>query len=167
MIYFGIIKSLSVPISESEILSLLKSDNQTVRIFGIKLIRFLGRVDCLESLTTLYPNATDSEKLEILCAYDAFNAVGDLEQVHQALYSENTELCLQAIHCLKNLGNTHSQALLLERLLVLKAFEFKKQILTTLYTLNKEHFYEMVSDMVDEETKKIFRHLEDPVLSYV
>ncbi len=166
MIYLRIIKYISQK-EMVKIIYLLESENESVRIFGIKLVRYLGRVDTIEKLSEMYSTSNNSEKLEILKCYDAFNAVHYLEQVHHAMFSEDAALCLGAINTLKNLGNVQSQGLLLDRLTDLPGFEFKKAILSCLHTLDKTTLYELMEGKIDKDYNKIYMHLEDPVLTYV
>jgi hypothetical protein len=166
MIYLRIIKYLALQ-DRVKIIYLMESENESVRIFGIKLVRYLGRMDRILKLSEMFPTATNLEKVEILKGYDAFNAVHHLDQVHHALFSEDHNVCLCAIKTLQNLGNVTSQALLMERLEVLQEFKFKKAILTSLFFLNKSSFYEIIQGKNDEELTKIQMHLEDPILTYV
>ncbi len=166
MIYLRIIKFLTIR-DTVKIIFLLESENESVRIFGIKLVRYLGRLDRILKLSEMFPSAGNAEKVEILKSYNALNAVHHIEQVHDALFSEDPYVSLCAIKTLENLGNDHSQALLMEKLRGLMDFEFKKAILTSLYTLNKTAFYDIIAGDRDEEVDKICLHLEDPVLTHV
>lgn len=166
MKYLRIIKFLSTQ-DLVKIIYLLESDNVSVRIFGIRLVRYLGRVDWIAKLSEMYPTASLSEKVEILRSFNALNAESELNHVHNALYSDQEELCLIAAQTLENIGDENSQALLIQRLGMIQSFVLEKAILTSLATLNKDVFLNFVSTSTKASYLKIKNHLLDPVLSNV
>ncbi|ERM81584.1 hypothetical protein P872_20065 [Rhodonellum psychrophilum GCM71 = DSM 17998] len=166
MIYLRIIKFLTSQ-KVVKIENLFDSENESVRIFGIKLVKIMGKMEAIKSLSGIFYKAGDFEKIQILKTYDALNAESELEQIHHALFSDSHALRIQAMVVLKNLGDIQSQALLIERFAVLTDFESKKAIMDTMYTLNKDNFHEMTKGVEEEEVIRICQHLEDPILTHV
>lgn len=166
MKYLRIIKFLSTQ-DIVKIIFLLESENVSVRIFGIRLVRYLGRVDRIAKLSEMYPSASLSEKIEILKSFNALSAVSEIDHVHNALYSDQESLCLMAIDTLKNIGNKNSQILLIQRLEMIKGFVLEKEILTAIKALNNEAFVNVVESSEKPSYARINNHLQDPILNHV
>lgn len=166
MIYLRIIKYLSSK-DVVKIIYLMESENPSVRIFGIKLVRYLGRMDRIAKLAEMYPAASEEEKIEILKGFNSLGAQTELDHVHQSLFSNKERLCLQAIKTLKNIGDEKSELLLQERLKSVDSFVLQKEILSALVKLNKDSFDQFVMDESNETFIAIQNHLQDPLLSDV
>ncbi len=146
---------------------LFESSNQSVRIYGYKLVRYLGLFEYLEKLKSIYPNAELEEKIEILNAYDAFSFEDAIDQIHADVFTDNPTLFIAIVKVLKNIGTTVSQAVLIERLATISDFEMKKCVLEAIYCLNPLNISEVFGNSEDLEIQRICNHLQDPILSNV
>lgn len=146
---------------------LFESPNKSVRIYGFKLVRYLGLFEYVEVLKSIYPTASIEEKIEILNVYDAFSYEAGIEQIHKDIFTEDHLLFFALVKVLKNIGTPVSQAVLVERLGTITDFDKKKCILEAIFCLNPLTITEVFGASEDEEIQRIAHHLQDPVLSYV
>ena len=146
---------------------LFESENESVRLFGIKLVRYLGLVDRLPLLQEKYNASSINEKIEILKCYDVFNHLEGLDDVYRDLFTKDKALLLVAVKVLKNLGSEVSTVILLERLKKTQDFESKMKILEAIYTLNPDYLDIDFLNNQDDETIRIIEHLKDPILNHV
>lgn len=146
---------------------LFESENESVRVFGIKLVRYLGLVDRLSILQKIYGTASINEKIEILKCYDNFNHVDGLEDIHKDLSTSDKTLFLNVIKVLKNLGSEESQIFLMEWFKKTKDFECRLKILDAVNSLNPDLITILDVPNGDDQVKQILAHLKDPLLSHV
>jgi hypothetical protein len=146
---------------------LFESENESVRVFGIKLVRYLGLVDRLSILQQMYGTASINEKIEILKCYDNFNHVDGLEDLHNDLDTTDKTLFLNVVKVLKNLGSALSQIILMERFKKTKDFECRLKILDAVNSLNPDLITILDVPSSDDQVKQILAHLKDPILSHV
>ena len=166
MKYYRIIKFINSQ-GKVQVNLLFESENETVRVFGIKLVRYLGLVDRLPLLQKMYESATINEKIEILKCYDNFNHLDGLDDVYKDLFTKDKALLLNAVMVLKNLGSEVSTLILLERLKKTDDFESKMKILEAVNALNPELVVEGYLTENDEDIKILIAHIKDPLLSHV
>lgn len=153
-------KSLNIPI-------LFSSQNQSVREFGIKLVRMLGRMDLIEELHKINEQVVEEEKIELVKTYDVLGAHMEVEFINQCMTSENQELQKEAIKCAGNLGDEESERILLSLLSENPDFVTKKVLLISLFKLNKQSFEAFILNHPNPENFAIQAHLLDPVLNHV
>ncbi|WP_194974430.1 hypothetical protein [Aquiflexum lacus] len=146
---------------------LFESENESVRVFGIKLVRHLGLVDKLSILQQMYGTASINEKIEILKCYDNFNHVDGLEDVYKDLNTSDKALFLNIVKVLKNLGSEVSQIILMEWFKKTKDFECRLKILDAVNSLNPDLIAILDETKGDDQVKQILAHLKDPILSHV
>lgn len=166
MNYFRIIKYLNHK-GNVEVNLLFESQNESVRVFGIKLVRYLGLVDRLSILQEMYGSASINEKIEILKCYNNFNYVDGLEDIHKDMGTSDKALLLNIVEVLKNLGSEISQILLMEYFKKTKDFECRLKILEAVNSLNPDLVTLKDFPNKDEEVDLILAHLKDPILSHV
>jgi hypothetical protein len=166
MNYYRIIKYLSYK-GNVEVNLLFESQNESVRVFGIKLVRYLGLVDRLSILQEMYGSASINEKIEILKCYNNFNHVEGLEDIHKDLETSDKTLFLNIVKVLKNLGSEISQTLLIECFEKNMDFECRLKILEAVNYLNPDLVTLRDFSNKDEEVDLILAHIKDPILSHV
>lgn len=166
MNYYRIIKYLNSK-GNVEVNLLFESKNESVRVFGIKLVRYLGLVDRLSILQKMYGSASTNEKIEILKCYDNFNHVDGLEDLHKDLGTSDKILFLNIVKVLKNLGSELSQTVLMEWFAKIQDFESRLQILEAVNSLNPAMISSGELTNENEIPKIMISHLQDPILSHV
>lgn len=147
---------------------LFESENETVRLFAIKLVRQLGRLDLMDSLSSLTKNATDQEKVELLKTYAAFGAHMELSFVHECLNSFSSEVFQEAISAAAILGDD-STILRLSRILNSRQLSFGqlKLILFAMREIDFESFDQAIQNTDSIDIQNIGKHLKDPLLKNV
>lgn len=166
MNYLRIIKFL-YPNKELHMKSLFESENQSVRLFGYKLVRLIGLVDFLEDLEKLAPNASDEEKIEIIKTYEVLGAHMQADFVNDCLLSENPKLQQAAAQAIGEIGNKESVTILENLLKSQPEFRLKMILLKSLQNLDSNQFEKFTSIQIDFDTQRIKRHLLDPLLRHV
>jgi hypothetical protein len=167
MVYFRIIKFINNSNEKVRVDYLFESKNESVRIFGYKLVRYLGLFELLEIISIKYKQASIAEKIEMIKCFDAFSYQDSLDLLHRDLSTSDRELFLGIVSVLQNIGNPISEVVLLERLNLGLDFESKKAVMKTLNTLSPEVLDTWNMRSNDLESHQIFDHLMDPVLSNV
>jgi len=166
MNYLRIIKFMYLQ-KELQMLSLFESENQSVRLFGYKLVRLLGRFDLLENIEKNAPSASEEEKIEIIKTFEALGTHLQADFVNSCLQSENPNLQKAAVQAVGIIGNEES-ILILESLLKYQPdFPLKMVLLKSLQRLDPSRFEKFTSIQTDFDTQRIARHLSDPLLSHV
>lgn len=167
MVYFRIIKFINNSQEKVRVDLLFESKNESVRVFGYKLVRYLGLFELLEILINKYKNATIPEKLEMIKCFDVFSFQDCLNHLHRDLSTADKGLFLGIVAVLQNIGNPISEVILLEKLKNGLDFESKKAVMQALNVLNPDVLGEWTRQADDMEVYQIFNHLTDPVLSHV
>ncbi len=147
---------------------LFDSSNQSVRLFGYKLVRMLGRFDLLEKLSERAPQSNDVEKIEILQTYNSLGAHMEVDFINSCLKSANPDVLKEALDAAASLGDEHSKELI-SKLLSREeiTYKIKKQALTALLELDADQFENMVASSPDLEIVALGKHLADPLLKNV
>lgn len=166
MNYLRIIKFLHLQ-KELQMLSLFESENQSVRLFGYKLVRLIGRFDFLENLEKNAPNASDEEKIEIIKTYESLGAHMQADFVNDCLQSENPGLQQAAVQAVGVIGNEESIHILENLLKDQPEFPLKMVLLRSLQNLDLNRFEIFTNIQTDFDTQRIKRHLLDPLLRRV
>ncbi|MDF2157808.1 hypothetical protein [Algoriphagus sp. CAU 1675] len=166
MTYFRIIKFVHSS-KELEIDQLFSSENQSVRAFGIKLVRMLGRVDLLQNMRDIIPIATEEEKLELLRAYQALGVHTEVDFINQSMKSPILSIQEEAIQVAGALGNKASVEIIEELLKKDPDFNLKKLLLKSLFQLDKDEFEVFVKANEEADIQAIRAHILDPILQNV
>ena len=166
MNYLRIIKFL-YPNKELQMLSLFESENQSVRLFGYKLVRLIGRVDLLENLEKSATNAPDDEKIEIIKTYADLGAYMQADFLNKCLLSENPKLQQAAAQAIGVIGNNESVPIIENLLKSQPDFPMKMILLKSLQKLDSDQFEKFTRIQTDFDTQRIKRHLLDPLLNHV
>ncbi|MBN3519128.1 hypothetical protein JYB62_03860 [Algoriphagus lutimaris] len=166
MNYLRIIKYLQIQKSLN-IDTLFYGENQTIRLFGYKLVRMLGRVDLIGQLAEIAPNVDDVEKIEILKTYKIIGIHTEATFVNQCLRSENPELVVAAAKASGVIGDQVSAHILIELLNDQPSFQLKMLFLDNLMKLDQTMYQEYISKSNDLELNQIHAHLIDPLLQHV
>jgi hypothetical protein len=167
MVYFRIIKFINNSQQKVRVDFLFESKNESVRVFGYKLVRYLGLFELLELLMEKYKGASIAEKSEMLKCFDSFSYQESLDILHRDLNTPDKGLFLGVVSVLQNIGNPISEVILLEKLKSGLDFESKKAVMQTLNALNPDVLAEWARKSNNQEVNQIFEHLMDPVLSHV
>lgn len=166
MNYLRIIKFLHIQKS-IQIETLFESENQTIRLFGYKLVRMLGRVDLLEKLAKLAPKVSDIEKIEILKTYQIIGIHTESTFINKCLRSDNIDLVLAAAKASGQVGDQVSAHILIELLNESPNFNLKLIYLENLQMLDQTMYQQYVAISDDTELNQINAHLLDPLLQHV
>ncbi|MBN7810633.1 hypothetical protein J0A68_06690 [Algoriphagus sp. H41] len=166
MNYLRIIRFVS-PQKDLKLGILFDSKNRSIRLFGIKLVRILGRVDMIEKLSALAGGVSDEEKIEILETYAALGAYMESAFVNECLRSENPSLSLAAAKAAAVVGDAESAEILLELVQSETVFRNKLAYLKGLYGLDAARFAEFTSSDSHPELQDIRDHILDPMLQNV
>lgn len=166
MNFLRIIKFL-YPQKELKMLSLFDSENQSVRLFGYKLVRLIGRFDLLVNLEKNAPNASDEEKIEILKTYETLGAHMQVDFVNSCMESENPDLQEAAIQAAGVIGNEKSISILEKLWKSQPEFQLKMILLKSLQNLDSNRFKIFTEIDTDIDTTRIKNHLSDPLLRHV
>jgi hypothetical protein len=146
---------------------LFDSENLSVRLFGYKLVRMVGRVDLVEKIGLIANTAADEEKVEILKTIDSLGVPGYTNLINLSMRSTNPKLATQAIKVAGSLGDKSSEEVILELLKSGSSFQIKMALMEGLKNLNLESFENLVVISQDPEEKEICNHLTDTLLSHV
>ena len=147
---------------------LFQSQNPTIRIFGVRLIRMLGRVDLIGHLNGVCNTASEEERLEILETFEVLGAHMEIYFINNCLQSESEKVAFYAAKAAASLGDTDSVEIIFKRLSSGQhSFKLKKQLLRALYSLDKSRFDQITLGKVDPTTVQLRAHILDPMLSYV
>ncbi|MBN3582122.1 hypothetical protein JYB64_06965 [Algoriphagus aestuarii] len=166
MNYLRIIKYLHIQKS-LDLTPLFEGKNQTVRLFGYKLVRLLGRIELVEKLAEMAPKVPDIEKIEILKTYEVIGINSEAFFINQCLRSDNEDLLNVAIRVSGTIGDQASAHILIELLDENPDFNTRKLLLDNLKKLDETMYNEYVVKNQDEDTIRINTHLLDPLLQHV
>ncbi|SIN75673.1 hypothetical protein [Algoriphagus halophilus] len=166
MNYLRIIKYLHIQKS-LKIDTLFYGENQTIRLFGYKLVRMLGRVELVGQLAELAPKVDDVEKIEILKTYQIIGIHTEATFVNQCLRSDNPDLVVAAAKASGVIGDQVSAHILIELLNEQPNFQLKMLFLENLLKLDQSMYQEYISKSNDLELSQIHAHLVDPLLQHV
>ncbi|RAI93804.1 hypothetical protein LV83_00710 [Algoriphagus yeomjeoni] len=163
MNYLRIIKYLSSN-RELNIENLFDSKNQSIRLFGYKLVRVIGRVDLLAKLEEKFDGVTEVEKIEIIKTFEYLGVPSHTELVNSSLRSENTQLVIMAAKAAGTIGDEQSAKIILELLAGNPSFRLKMTLLKSLQSLDSALYTDFVNRDSALDTQTINSHLSDPLL---
>lgn len=143
---------------------LFDSKNPSIRIFGYKLMKILGRVDLIAAVSKLAPSVSDEEKIEILEIYGALGAHMEVDFVNECLRSENPELVTAASRAAGAIGDQESAEILLDLINSDIGFRGKMTHAKSLNELNKDYFEKAMKESSNLELLEIKNHISDPLL---
>lgn len=166
MNYLRIIKFLHSD-RELNIEKLFDSKNQSIRLFGYKLVRVIGRVDLLADLEERFLGITDEEKIEIIKTFKYLGVPSHTELINGSLKSENNKLVIMAAKAAGTIGDTESVRVILEILASEPPFKLKLTLLKSLQALDAELYSQFVGGITSSDIKAINQHLSDPLLQDV
>jgi hypothetical protein len=166
MNYLRIIRFISLQ-KDLKLDLLFESKNESVRIFGYKLVRVLGRMELIEVLSELAPTVSDEEKIEILETFIVLGAHQEVRLVNHCLTSANPKLVMAAAKAACVLGNQETVEIISRLLESETVFSKKMALFRCLYELDKVQFDKVTSVNVDWRTSQIRAHLLDPNLHHV
>jgi HEAT repeat protein len=146
---------------------LFDSKNPSIRIFGIKLVRILGRIDLIEALETLAKNAPDDEKIEVLETYAALGAYMESGFINECLRSSNPLLSMAAAKAAGAVGDSESADILIELIKGEVGFRSRMRYLKALYGVDPERFSELTLSEAHPELRELRDHILDPLLQNV
>lgn len=146
---------------------LFDSKNESIRIFAIRLVRMLGKMDFLEELSKYTPGMNEEEKIETLKTYQELGAHMEVEFINSCLQSIHPDLLLQAGKAAGVLGNEDSVRLIIGHLKEDLGFRIKQVLLRSLMELDMEEFEKLTSQTKDDDFRRISKHLKDSLLTHV
>ena len=166
MNYLRIIKFLHTS-RELNIENLFDSKNQSIRLFGYKLVRVIGRVDLLANLESKFASVSDQEKIEIIKTFEYLAIPSNQELINSSLRSDNNQLVSMAARAAGMIGDERSAGIILEILASNPGFRLKMILLKSLQALDSDLFSHFVKENISKENQTISRHLSDPLLQDV
>ncbi|GMQ24041.1 hypothetical protein Aoki45_07230 [Algoriphagus sp. oki45] len=146
---------------------LFDSKNESIRIFAIRLVRMLGKVELLEVLSQHTEGMNEEEKIETLKTYQELGAHMEVEFINSCLQSTHPDLLLQAGKAAGVLGNEESVRLIKGHLKEELSFRIKQVLLHSLMELDLGEFEKLTSQTQDDDFRRISKHLKDTLLAHV
>ncbi|REG92756.1 hypothetical protein [Algoriphagus antarcticus] len=166
MNYLRIIKYLNSS-RDLRINTLFSSHNQSIRLFGYKLVRILGLVDLLVELEEKFVTVSDEEKIEIIKTFEYLGVPAHIEVINSSLKSENIELVCVAAKAAGEIGDDSSAKIIYEILEGSPGFRLKVIFLKSLQNLNGELYSQFINVDSNSDLHRINKHLSDPLLQDV
>ncbi len=147
---------------------LLESENTSVRVFGIRLVRYLGKMDSITQLSEMFFSSTDEEKTEILITFKALAAFTEVDLVNKAFRTQSQKIAIIAAEVLGDIGNEESLQLMVNRLNETDLeFDLTKNILKSIMALSPDKLEEITQTISGKKLNAIRDHLKDPLFAYV
>ncbi|WP_157243391.1 hypothetical protein [Algoriphagus resistens] len=166
MNYLRIIKYLNSS-RRLNINSLFSSHNQSIRLFGYKLVRILGLVDLLAELEEKFESSPDLEKIEIIKTFEYLGIPSEIELINSSLKSDNMELISAAARAAGAIGDHSSALLIYEILATSPGFKLKLVLMQSLQQLHRELYETFIRENSTSDIQRINEHLLDPLLKDV
>lgn len=166
MNYLRIIKFLHSN-RELNIENLFDSKNHSIRLFGYKLVRVIGRVDLLEDLEQRLTDVTVEEKIEIIKTFEYLGVPSHSELINGSLKSEDNKLVIMAAKAAGIIGDERSARIILEILASKPTFKLKLTLLKSLQALDAGLYSQFVEGNTSSDIQTINLHLSDPLLQDV
>lgn len=166
MNYLRIIKYLHASRS-LHIENLFDSKNQSIRLFGYKLVRVIGRIDLLAILEDRFASVTDEEKIEIIKTFEYLGAPPHTELINGSLQSDNIDLVTMAAKAVGVIGDETSIEIICRLLKNDPGFKLQMTLLKSLQSLDSAQYNQFVKDNSFEGLQRINLHLSDPLLQDV
>lgn len=166
MNYLRIIKFLNTS-RDLNIHTLFSSDNQSIRMFGYKLVRILGLVDQLSELEEKFNKVSDDEKIEIIRTLEYLGVPSESALINRSLQSGNQDLVYSAGKAAGAIGDQSTALIICELLNQNPTFKLKIILLKSLQSLDMELYSQIILKDSSSEIQRINRHLLDPLLQDV
>jgi hypothetical protein len=167
MNYLRIIKHLHAT-RDLQINNLFNSKNQSIRLFGYKLVRVIGRVDLLAELEQNFDSVDVDEKIEIIKTFEYLGAHTHTELINGSLRSDNLQLVTIAAKASGVIGDKHSVKIICELLNTKPEFRLQMTLLKSLQSLDPMLYNEFVKENTNTTAvQRINLHLSDPLLQDV
>lgn len=166
MNYLRIIKFLNAS-RDLHINSLFSSENQSIRLFGYKLVRVLGLVDLLAELKEKFVSVSDEEKIEIIKAFEYLGVPAHSNLLNDSLRSDNIKLVSMAAKAAGAIGDDSNAKIIYEILATSPVFRLQIVLLKSLQNLNGELYSQFITKDSDSDLQRINMHLLDPLLQDV
>lgn len=150
-----------------KIKSLFDSQNESVRLFGIKLVRHLGRLDYLELLSKLASTSSPAEQIEIINTFRQLGAPLDMDLIVSFMDSSDEMVRLAMAKAIGTVGDESCLPFLYRDLEGEISFDMKKAMLSSMKMLSEGGYMEfgIISD--DPDVLRIQRHLDNKILTHV
>ncbi|PZX56839.1 hypothetical protein LV84_01965 [Algoriphagus ratkowskyi] len=166
MNYLRIIKFLNSS-RELHINTLFSSENQSIRLFGYKLVRVLGLVDLLEELEEKFAAVSDEEKIEIIKAFEYLGVPAQSSMLNDSMRSDNVKLVTIAGKAAGAIGDDSNAKIIYEILETSPVFGLQLVLLRSLQNLNAGLYNQFITKDSDSDLQRINAHLLDPLLQDV
>lgn len=147
--------------------ALFTAENDSVRLFGIKLVRHLGRIDYLERILSLVESNKPDELLEIIETFKQVGAPLQLDKISKFMQHEDPKVRLSMAGAIGTVGDESSMPLIYQALNASPNFETKRALLSSMKALSLGGYLEYVYIAKDEEVSRIQHHLDNNLLTHV
>ncbi len=147
--------------------SLFDSPNPSIRLFGYKLVRMVGRVELLSKLIKTSETASDEEKIEIIKTFEILGSPIENNLLTESLKSTNPILSECAAKAAGVIGDESLIDPLLDLLNKSKDFKLKMTVMSSLKELSLTEYESFVRMSKDSDIQRISLHLSDPLLQHV
>ncbi|MHA7131405.1 HEAT repeat domain-containing protein [Algoriphagus namhaensis] len=155
------------PERKLKMIELFDSKNKSVRLFGIKLVRYLGKVDLLAKLIDLAHVASVEEQIEVIKTFKSLGAPLDNDLIMKFLNSTDYKLSRVMADAIGTVGDENCIPLVIDSLSETEDFDLRKALLTSLQQLDRAAFDAYCEDTMNYDVQRIRTHLNDKVLSHV
>lgn len=166
MNYLRIIKYLHAS-RDLHIENLFDSSNQSIRLFGYKLVCVIGRVDLLADLEQKFYSVTVEEKIEIIKTFEYLGVPAHTELINESLKSEDIELVTIAAKAVGVIGDEQSVHIICELLKAEPNFKLQMTLLKSLQSLDSTLYKQVIQESTNLDVQRINLHLIDPILQDV
>jgi len=166
MNYLRIIRYLQSH-KELKVESLFSSANQSIRLFGYKLVRILGRVDLVQLMVDRFDEVPELERIEMLYTFEILGVPVDSRLINSSLLTSNDKLIRRAAMAAGQIGDETTEKMMWKILPTITSFQLKKSILRSLKTLNPISYEAFIETNTLLDIKEINSHLLDPLLQDV
>lgn len=147
--------------------SLFESENQSIRLFGYKLVRILGRVDLVQLMVDKFDKVSETEKIEMLYTFEVIGVPVDSKLITDSLRSDNEKLIRRSALAAGQIGDESTEVALWEILPNTTSFQLRKTILKSLKSLNPTKYNSFIKVNSLTDLQEINSHLLDPLLQDV
>ncbi|WP_211318380.1 hypothetical protein [Algoriphagus chordae] len=147
--------------------NLFDSENQSIRLFGYKLVRVIGRVDLLADLESKFPFTEIEDKIEIIKTFEYLGVPALSELINGSLTSENIKLASIAARAAGVIGDQSTAQLIIKILNDAPGFKLKMTLMKSLQSLNVQLYNQFIEENLSPDLQRISQHLSDPLLQDV
>src|SRR5690606_12748798 len=147
--------------------TLFDSENSSIRLFGYKLVRMLGRVDLLAELEEKFILSSVEGKIEIIKTFEYLGVAPQNGMLNESLQSDDIQLVSMAAKAAGTIGDEVTTKILYQRLEESPSFRLKLILLRSLQRLDVELYSQFVKSDTSSDLQRINKHLLDPLLQDV